>query len=196
MDAKIQELTEKLYQEGIEKGNAEAGKIIAHAREQAQSIIGDAQAQAKQIIADAGKKAADLKQNTEAELRLFASQALEALKSETANLLTDKIARDNVKAATSDATFMQKVILTIAEEWAKKGNILIQTAEAQALAAYFEANAKALLDSAVKIEHVNGKPASFTIAPADGSYKITFGEDEFIEYFKEFLRPQLIEMLF
>ena len=40
------------------------------------------------------------------------------------------------------------------------------------------------------------KKASFSIIPADGSYKVTFGEDEFIEFFKEFLRPQLVEMLF
>ena len=32
--------------------------------------------------------------------------------------------------------------------------------------------------------------------PTNGSYKINFGEEEFIEYFKEFLRPQLIEALF
>ena len=47
-----------------------------------------------------------------------------------------------------------------------------------------------------KIEKVSGKKASFSIIPADGSYKVTFGEDEFIEFFKEFLRPQLVEMLF
>ena len=35
-----------------------------------------------------------------------------------------------------------------------------------------------------------------SIMPSDGSYKVSFGEEEFIEYFKEFLRPQLIEALF
>jgi V/A-type H+-transporting ATPase subunit E len=64
------------------------------------------------------------------------------------------------------------------------------------LTKYFKAKAKELLDKGVQIEKVNGKPASFTIAPADGSYKVNFGEEEFIAYFKEFLRPQLVEMLF
>ena len=57
-------------------------------------------------------------------------------------------------------------------------------------------NAKYLLDKGVQIQQVNGKKASFTIAPADGSYKVSFGEEEFVEYFKEFLRPQLIDALF
>ena len=84
----------------------------------------------------------------------------------------------------------------MAKEWATKEAITIQTAEADALTKYFESNAKALLDGGVKIEKVNGKPASFTIMPADGSYKVSFGEDEFVAFFKEFLRPQLVEMLF
>ena len=56
--------------------------------------------------------------------------------------------------------------------------------------------AKSLLDGGVKIEKVSGKNAGFTIVPADGSYKVSFGEDEFVAFFKEFLRPGLVEMLF
>jgi V/A-type H+-transporting ATPase subunit E len=196
MDAKIQELTEKIYQEGVEKGNEEAGKIIAGAKEKEESIIREAEKKAGQIIADAEKQAGEMKKNTEAELRLFASQSVEALKSEVTNLITGKIVTDNVKAATADASFMQKTILEIAREWAKNEDITIQTSDAKALTEYFEANAKDILNKGIKIEQVNGKNTSFTLAPADGSYKISFGEDEFINYFKEFLRPQLIEKLF
>ena len=56
--------------------------------------------------------------------------------------------------------------------------------------------AKDLLDKGVKIEQVNGIKSLFTISPADGSYKLNFGEEELENYFKAFLRPQLVEMLF
>ena len=46
------------------------------------------------------------------------------------------------------------------------------------------------------IEQVSGKDTMLTIAPADGSYKVNFGREEFEDYFKSFLRPQLVEMLF
>jgi len=196
MDTKIQELTDKIYKEGVEKGNEEANKIIAGAKEREDSIIREAENKAVQILAEAEKKASELKKNTEAELRLFTSQAIEALKSEVANLVTDRLATNSVKAATADAAFMQKAILEAAKGWAKNENSTIQAADAKALMDYFEANAKDLLDKGLKIEQVNGRNASFTLAPADGAYKISFGEDEFIAYFKEFLRPQLIEMLF
>ena len=53
-----------------------------------------------------------------------------------------------------------------------------------------------LLDKGVTIEQVNGIKTLFTVSPADGSYKVNFGEEEFMNYFKAFLRPQLVEMLF
>ena len=192
----IQELTDKIYKEGVEKGNEEAGRIIADANAQKQAILTEAEAEAKRIVAQAEKQAAELKKNTEAELKLFATQSVEALKSEVVNLITGKITSSNVKAIVSDTAFMQKVILEMAKEWVVKEAITIRTADADALTKYFEANAKSLLDGGVKIEKVSGHDASFTIVPADGSYKVSFGEDEFVAFFKEFLRPGLVEMLF
>ena len=60
----------------------------------------------------------------------------------------------------------------------------------------FHRSGKELLDKGVKIEQVNGNKTLFSVSPADGSYKVNFGEEEFMNYFKEFLRPQLVEMLF
>ena len=188
MDTKIQELTDKIYKEGVEKGNEEAGRIIAEANAQKDTILKDAEAEAKRIVAAAEKQAAELKKNTEAELKLFATQSVEALKSEVTNLITGDIASSNVKAALMDPAYMQKVILELVKSW--------PASDSDGLKAYFEANAKGLLEKGYKIEKVSGKKASFSVIPADGSYKVTFGEDEFIEFFKEFLRPQLVEMLF
>ena len=80
MDTKIQELTDKIYKEGVEKGNEEASRIIAEAVEKQNSILNNAQAEAQQIIAAAEKQASELKKNTEAELKLFATHFLEFLK--------------------------------------------------------------------------------------------------------------------
>ena len=196
MDAKIQELTDKIYREGVEKGNEEAGRIIAEAKAEEQNMLRNARKEAEEIVAQARKEAAEWKKNTESELKMFASQAVEALKSEVTNLITGKVVSDNVKAASTDAEFMKKMMLEIAREWAKNGAISIQTSDAKALTSYFQANASDLLNKGVTIEEVNGRKVSFSIAPADGSYKISFGEEEFIAYFKEFLRPQLIDILF
>jgi V/A-type H+-transporting ATPase subunit E len=196
MDTKIQELTDKIYREGVEKGNEEANRIIADAHTQKQAIISEAEAEALRIIAAAEKQSAEKKKNTEAELKLFAAQLIEALKSEVVNLITGEIASSNVKAAAPSRAFMQSIILRVAEEWVKKEALTIQASDADTLINYFKENAKELLDKGVKIEKVNGKETSFVIIPSDGSYKVTFGEEEFVSFFKEFLRPQLIDILF
>ena len=91
---------------------------------------------------------------------------------------------------------MQEVIAKMAEAMAKQGTVEINAKDAEALRTYFEANAKGLLESGVKINEVKGIKTDFEIKPAQGGYKLSFGEQEFISYFKEFLRPQLVDMLF
>jgi V/A-type H+-transporting ATPase subunit E len=84
----------------------------------------------------------------------------------------------------------------LAEKWSANEPVVISSSEAESLKAYFASKAKALLDKGVTINKVNGKDTLLTIAPADGSYKVNFGKEEFETYFKNFLRPQLVEMLF
>jgi len=196
MEAKIQELTEKLYLEGVEKGEKEAGRLIEEAQNRRKTLIEEAQEEAKEIVLKAQKQVAELKKNTESELKIYAAQAVAALKSEVANLVTDKVVYADVKTAFEQPGFMQQIILKLVSEWGHNEKLTICTEEACELKAYFEANAKGILDKGLNIEQVNGKKHAFTIAPADGAYKINFGEEEFIEYFKEFLRPHLINLLF
>jgi len=197
MDVKIQELTDKIYREGVEKGKEEAGRIIAEASEQKRSILHEAEEEAGRIVANAEKQAAGLKKNAESELKWFASQFIEDLKGEITDLITDRIINSNVKPLIQDNAYMQQLILEIAKGWAGVEGLTIQSVAADELGKYFEANAKDMLNSgSVKIEKINGKPTSFTIMPADGTFKVVFGEDEFSAFFKEFLRPQLIELLF
>lgn len=196
MDSKIQELTQKIYNEGVQKGNAEAEKIIAQAQSQHDVIVKDAEGKASQIIKDAEKQAQTLRSNTESELKLYADQVVESVKSAIADQISGDIVSQNVKAAVSDKDFMQKVILELVKNWDLSQGVEIKAPEADSLRSYFESNAKDLLDKGVEIKEVGGHATSFQISPKDGSYKIVFGENEFVELFKSFLRPQLSKMLF
>jgi len=193
---KIQELTDKIRREGVEKGQEEAAKIIEEAKQQAAQIVADAKNQAEAISQKAKKDAAELDQNTKSELKLYMAQALNALKSEITNVVTDKVVGQGVKSLTEEKDFLGRFTVALATEWAKQGDIVISTEDAEALKAYFAREAKGLLDKGVKIEKVNGHKALFSVQPADGSYRVDFGKDELESYFKAFLRPQLIEMLF
>lgn len=196
MENKIQELTDKLYREGVEKGNEEAQKLIAQAQEEAKKIVEDAQKEAETIVATAQKKANELAANTKSELKMFAGQALNALKSEIATMVSNELVETDIKNFAANKDFLNAFIVELASKWSVDEPIVISTADAESLKKYFAAKAKALLDKGVKIEQVNGNDTLFTVTPADGSYKVNFGETEFENYFKAFLRPQLVDMLF
>ena len=195
MENKIQELTEKIYAEGVEKGKAEADRLVCEAKESAAEIVKKAQAEADAIVAAAKKKAEELEANTRSEIKLYGAQAVGALKSEIATVVTDTIVKDAVKEALAGDS-VKAMLVKIAERWNSDEALVISTAEADALKAYFAKNAKALLDKGVEIKQVNGLKTLFSIAPADGSYKVNFGEAEFEAFFKSFLRPQMVELLF
>lgn len=196
MENKIQELTDKIYREGVEKGAEESKRLIEKAQEEAKTIIENAKKEADSILATSRKSADELAENTKSELKMFAGQAVNALKSEIANVITDKIVTEPVKEFAGNKNFLNEFIVALAGKWSVDEPIVISTADAESLKKYFVANAKALLDKGITIEQVNGKKALFTVSPADGSYKVSFGEEEFMNYFKEFLRPQLVEKLF
>lgn len=196
MESKIQELTDKLLNEGVERGKAEAEKIVSAAKDESAAIIADARKQAEEILAAAKKDASALDENTKSELKMFTAQAVNALKTEITNVLTESSVKEVVGKMVGDKDFMNQFVLKLAEKWGAQEELVIQTEDAESLKALFAKNAKNLLDGGLKIEEVHGQKALFTIQPADGSYKVNFGEEEFENYFKSFLRPQLIEILF
>ena len=193
---KLEEITNKLYAEGVEKGNQEAQEIIAKAKEEAKQIVEKAKLEALDQLQKAQKKAEELDANTKSELKMFTEQSLNALKTQVTDLVNGKIVEDSVKAATADAKFMQGIIAKMAESMVKDGDVVIDAKDAEALKKYFAANAKGLLEKGVTINEVKGLKTDFQLKAAKGGYKLAFGDAEFVAYFKEFLRPQLVELLF
>ena len=71
MENKIQELTDKIYREGVEKGNEEAQRLVSNAREEAAKILEEARKEAEAIVAAACKSAVETAENTQSEKPCF-----------------------------------------------------------------------------------------------------------------------------
>ncbi len=201
MNTKLQELTDKIYQEGIAKGNEEAEKIVADAKKEADDIVQKAKKEAEQIHTDAQKKAKEIEESTKSELKLSAKQTLNSLKQDITNLLTSKIVEESVKNSVNDNDFFKKIIEITVQNWTQKEGsseltVLLNENQEKDLMDYFRNNAKSLLDSGLEIKGGKEIKSGFQVGPKDGSYKVSFTEDDFNNYFKEYLRPRLIELLF
>ena len=53
---KLQELTEKLYNDGLSKGREEGERLLEEARKQAEEIVAQARRQAEDIVSEATGK--------------------------------------------------------------------------------------------------------------------------------------------
>ena len=113
MQNKLQELTEKLYQEGLVKGKAEGEEILAGARKEAAAIIEKAQAEAASIIAKAEKDASDLKAKVDSDLKMASAQCLQATKKDIENLLVGKIEAGKVSETLKDSAFVKEIIKAV-----------------------------------------------------------------------------------
>lgn len=196
MDSKIQELTDKVYNEGVLKGNAEAERIIAEAEARATEREKQAEQKAEEILRTAQRGVEELRRNTERELQLYATQLVEATRASLTSELSGKIASDNVQALMVNPEFIQQFMLQLVQGFDLSRGVEISGKDADKLADYVAGNARHLLEQGLSIKRVAGKTAGFTIQPQDGGFKLQIGEAEFLELFKSFVRPQLAEQLF
>lgn len=196
MDSKIQELTDKVYNEGVLKGTAEAERLVAEAEARAIEREKAAEQKAEEIIRSAQRQAEELKSNTKRELQLYATQLVEATKASLTAELSGRIASDNVKALMVNPEFIQQFMLGVVQGFDLSRGVEIVGADADKLAEYVAGNARHLLEEGLTIKSVAGKHTEFTVKPHDGGFKLQIGEAEFLELFKSFVRPQLAEQLF
>lgn len=201
MQSKLQELTEKIFQEGVEKGNAEAEQIVESANSEAKEIIEKAKKESESILKEAKKKAAETKTNTESEIKLSGKQSLNALKQQMVDVINNEITSAAVKDAFKDKDFIKKIIETLLSSWAGSGQsmdltLLLPAKDEKNLSEFFKNEAKKHLDKGVAINFDSSLDAGFQVGPKDGSYKVSFTDEDFVNFFKHYLRPKLVEILF
>jgi len=121
----IQELAEKLKNDGIAKGKEEGDKIIAQAEEKAEQIVDKAKNQAQGIIADAEKEAESLLENGKQNLRLAARDVLMKLRQDLSMILQDIVVKD-VSASLNKAETLKHMLETLMAEYRKQGGTHIE----------------------------------------------------------------------
>lgn len=202
MENKLQELTKKLYDEGLEKGRSEADKLVAEAKEKAAKIVADARKEAEDILKQAEAKAADTAKNSETEIALAGKQAVARIKAEIANLIVAKTTKEGVKAATLDADFLKEMLVAVARNWngASAGKVelkaLLPEAELKKLDAAFEKATKELLAAGIEVGYSPEVKSGFRVSEKEGGYYISFADADIEALIAEYLREKVSNMLF
>ncbi len=200
MQNKLQELTEKLYAEGLSKGKQEGEEILAKAKVQADEIVAKAHAEAAAIIAAAKKDAEDLKTKVESDVKMAASQSVAATKKDIETLVVAKMTEAEVKNALTSADFVKEVILAVAKGFNTEEPVDLEVVLPEALKKDLEGFVAKELANALKgnVEASFSKKVAggFTIGPKDGGYFISFTDETFNALISEYLRPATKKLLF
>ena len=200
MQNKLQELTDKLYQEGLAKGKAEGEKLLEDAQTKAEGIISDASAQAQSIIDEAEAKATDLKAKAESDIRSSSQQALQSTKKDIENLLLYSTVGEKIKKELANTDLLKEVIMAVAKNFSAQEStdialVLPQNVKSE-IEPWVSNELKNALDKEIKAEFSKKLSGGFTIGPADGSYFISLTDDTFMELICEYLRPVTKKILF
>ncbi len=202
MENKLQELTRKLYDEGLEKGRTEADRLVAEAKTRAAKIVADAQAQAENLLRQAQAKAEDTEKNTLTEIALAGKQAVARIKSEIASLIVAKAVDGGVKEAAVDPAFIKEMLLAVAKNWngADAGKVelkaLLPEAERAKLDEAFEKSAKELLAAGIEVGYSKEVRTGFKVGAKEGGYYISFSDADMEALLGEYLREKVSRMLF
>lgn len=202
MENKLQELTQKLYNEGVEKANVEAEKIIAEAKAEAAKLKQNAENDAQKIIDNAEKKSVEIKKNLDAELNLATKQTIRTVKQQITDMIVGKVIEEPVKNAFNEVEFVKTIIEAVVKNWDPQKNetidlsVLLPADLEKEFTKFFNAKSGKELNAKLELNFSDTLKGGFKIGPADGSYKISFSEEDFENFFKSFLRPKTVEMLY
>ena len=198
---KLQELTQKLYNDGLEKGRSEADRLIADAKLEAAKILADAKAEAEAIAKAAEVRAEDIAKNAMTEITLAGRQAVSKIKSELAEAVIFKSTGEAVKAAAMDAAFVKDMLLAVAQNWnASTSEIslkaLLPEQKRAELDAAMQKSAAELLKAGVEVGYSKDVKSGFKVGEKDGGYYISFTDESFDALLKEYLREKVSNMLY
>lgn len=192
MENKLDILTKKLYDEGVEKAKTEGDGIIGKAQQEAELLVAEAKRQAEVIIARANEEADSLKKKAEAEMVLSARQAVTALKQSVTNLITAKVAGEMAKSGFNDKTYVQELLMTMIKGWDVASgsldlDVVLPAEEKARFESFVAGQYKELLDKGLGIK-VGNLSEEFVIQPKDGGYQIVFSEALFEAFFSQYMK--------
>ncbi len=200
MQNKLQELTDKLYKEGLSKGKQEGEQILAKAKVQADELVKKAKVEAEAIVAKANKQAEDIKAKAESDLKMAAKQSIAATKKDIETLLIGKMTEGPVKESLTNAQYVKDLITTVAKNFTAEGpvelSLILPESLKKELDPFVKNELTKILKTGVEASFSKKVQGGFQIGPKDGGWFISLTDEVFNELIGEYLRPTTKKLLF
>ena len=197
---KLQELTQKLYDEGLAKGKQEGEAVLQKAVEEAGSIVKKAQEEAEAILARARKEADDFKVKVEGDVKMASMQALQATRADIENLVIAKAVEAPVAKALSSEEYLKGIITAVAQKFSAEEpadlSLVLPESLKSALEPFVKNELGKLLGKGVEASFSKKLAGGFKIGPKDGGYFVSLTDETFKDLIGAYLRPATKSLLF
>jgi V/A-type H+-transporting ATPase subunit E len=127
---------------------------------------------------------------------------MNSLKQQMLDAITAPVVEKPLTASLSDTATITEFLKIILQNWnpATGGlsgiEVLLPAAERERLGAALEAGLSRELAAGLKLRFTKNIKAGFQVQPSSSTYKISLTDEDFREYFKEYLRPRMRAFLF
>ena len=197
---KLQELTQKLYDEGLAKGKQEGEALLQKAASEAENIVKQAKEEAEAILAKARKEADDFKVKVEGDVKMAAQQSVQATRTDIENLVVSKVVDGTVDKALANEDYIKGIITAVAQKFSAEEPADLSLVLPESLKAALEPFVKnelgKLLGKGVDATFSKKVAGGFKIGPKDGGYFVNLTDDTFKELIGSYLRPATKKLLF
>jgi len=137
----INKLIDRIKSEGIQAGEAEQERLVTAASQEAERILADAHRKAETLLADAQQKASELRQRTDADLRLAVRDFVAAFQERIRSHLIKPVISEQTAKTLEDPTFLSSTLEAICKGYVQSGGggieATVSEKVADALGAYF-----------------------------------------------------------
>jgi len=197
MEVQLQELIEKVKNEGIRHGQEEARKIIEEAEKKAASLGKEARRQAEQIRQEAQKDAARLKQEAEDSIRIALRDLTLKFKNRIQELFDGVILKEVKEQMSPD--LLQRVITDLLGRWKEDGGEGIQLKlsppDHDQLAGYFQSRLSSRFKEGITVKPQADIDRGFVVSLRDGSVNYDFTAETISEIIADDMEPAIRELL-
>ncbi|MBQ9888603.1 MAG: hypothetical protein IJM41_05105 [Bacteroidales bacterium] len=200
MQDKLQELTDKLFKEGLSKGKEEGEALLADAKRQAGEIVAAAKAKAEEIVSEAQRQAEDTKRKAESDIRMAADESLQTVRSTICDALVAKMSALQVDEALSSEEFVKGLIKAVASNFSAEDSrdleMVLPESLQKGLEPFVKNELAGMLGKGIDVSFSRKIGGGMQIGPKDGGYYISLTDGTFKDLISSYLRPVTKKILF
>jgi V/A-type H+-transporting ATPase subunit E len=198
MSEKLRLLTEKIYEEGIEKAKQESEKILAHAHAEAERLIKEAQKEKDNLLQTAAAEADAHRRKVEAEIKLAAVKAGNQLRADIENLLSEEHLTAPLTKGLADAQILRDVLVACVSALKQNGgdwSILLSPEAEKQVQSWISDTRQQALQQGVEILADTSISEGFKVVSKGDGYALSFSAGAFTSFLSRYLKPETLRLV-